>query len=67
MDTTSRARTVFDADVPDLIHGYSFGPSRVNALAVGCEGRLLVLSPPYKAHQPAFDELRHSRQRKGRP
>jgi hypothetical protein len=57
METTSRAWTVFDADVPVLIHGYSFGPSRVNALAVGCDGGLLVLSPPYKAHRQAFDEL----------
>ena len=57
MEATSGGWTVFDADVPVLVHNYAFGPSRVNALAIGCDGGLLVLSPPYKAHQQVFDGL----------
>jgi hypothetical protein len=57
MEPTSSGWTVFDADVPVLIHGYAFGPARVNALAIGCEGGLIVVSPPYKARQETFDEL----------
>jgi hypothetical protein len=49
--------TVFDAEVPVLIHTYPFGPGRVNALAIGCEGGLIILSPPYKAHQDTFASL----------
>jgi hypothetical protein len=57
MEPTSRGWSVFDPDVPVLIHGYAFGPARVNALAVGCEGGLVVLSPPYKAQKETFDAL----------
>ena len=57
MEPTSRGWTVFDSEIPVLIHTYPFGPARVNALAVGCEGGLVVLSPPYRAHREAFDSL----------
>jgi hypothetical protein len=57
MEPTSRAWTVFDPDIPVLIHTYPFGPTRVNALAVGCEGGLLVLSPPYRAHPDTYENL----------
>jgi hypothetical protein len=57
MESTSPAWSVFDPEIPVLIHTYPFGPGRVNALAVGCEGGLIVLSPPYRAHRDTFDAL----------
>jgi hypothetical protein len=57
MQPTSLGWTAFDSDIPVLIHTYAFGPGRVNALAVGCEGGVVVMSPPYRAHADAFDGL----------
>src|SRR5687767_1988026 len=50
--------TVFDPDLPILICTYSFGAGTANALAVGGEGGLLVLSPPVRAPEHAFEALR---------
>lgn len=49
MDKTPHGWNVFDAQTPILSYAYSFGPGTANALAVGCEGGLMVLSPPRKA------------------
>lgn len=57
MEPPSRGWAVFDSDIPVLIHTYDFGPGRVNALAIGCEGGLIVVSPPYRAGQDVFHAL----------
>ena len=57
MERTSRGWAVFDSDIPVLIYDILFGPARVNALAVGCDGGLIVVSPPYRARRDAFDDL----------
>jgi hypothetical protein len=57
MERTSRGWAVFDSDIPVLTYDYSFGPARVNALAVGCDGGVIVVSPPYRARQEAFEDL----------
>lgn len=56
MDKTPNGWNVFDAQTPILTYAYSFGPGTANALAVGCEGGLMVLSPPRKA-AGALDDL----------
>ncbi|MBK7662563.1 MAG: hypothetical protein IPJ21_03255 [Sterolibacteriaceae bacterium] len=56
MDKTPHGWNVFDAQTPILTYAYSFGPGIANALAVGCEGGLMVLSPPRKA-EGAFEDL----------
>jgi hypothetical protein len=49
--------TVFDEKLPVLLCQYSFGPGTANALAVGIEGGLAVVSPPYRASESMFTEL----------
>jgi hypothetical protein len=56
MDKTPHGWNVFDAQTPILTYAYSFGPGIANTLAVGCEGGLMVLSPPRKA-EGAFEDL----------
>ena len=57
MQATRSAWSVFSAELPVLTSTYAFGPAQVNALAVGGEGGLIVLSPPYRVQQRVFDEL----------
>jgi hypothetical protein len=57
VEATSPAWAVFDSEIPVLVHTYSFGPGRVNAIALGCDGGLIVLSPPLKAHPQTFESL----------
>jgi len=47
----------FDAKLPVLTFAYSFGPGMSNALAVGVDGGLAVVSPPWRVADAAFDEL----------
>jgi hypothetical protein len=49
---------VFDSDMPVLTCAYSFGPTVSNALAIGIEGGLVVVSPPYRARMDVFEALR---------
>jgi hypothetical protein len=48
---------VFDERTPVLTYEYSFGPGTANALAVGGEGGLLVVSPPRRVAASVFDDL----------
>jgi hypothetical protein len=57
MQATRSVWSVFNADLPVLVTAYRFGPARVNALAVGGQSGLIVLSPPYRVQQRVFDEL----------
>ncbi len=57
MDPTARHWKVFDEGLPILTHEYSFGPGAANALAVGGERGLIVVSPPCRARAGVFDEL----------
>lgn len=57
MESTPHGWKVFDAEVPILTHEYSFGPGTANALAVGGEGGLFVVSPPRRATAGVFDDL----------
>jgi hypothetical protein len=58
MDKTPHGWNIFDADVPILTYGYSFGPGIANALAVGCEGGIIVVSPPCKVAAGVYDDLK---------
>lgn len=58
MQPTSQGWKVFDAAIPVLTCSYSFGPAPANALAVGADGGLFVVSPPYHATEGAFEQLR---------
>jgi hypothetical protein len=49
--------TVLDSKLPLLTYHYSFGPGRANALAIGGDDGLIVISPPYRAPEAAFTEL----------
>lgn len=57
MDLTSHGWRVFDADFPILSYTYNFGPGLANALAVGCEGGLAVISPPCKVSAEVMADL----------
>ena len=46
MNATATGWKIFDARAPILTYGYSFGPGTANALAVGVEGGLAIISPP---------------------
>lgn len=58
METTPHGWKVFDAGIPLLTYSYSFGPGIANALAVGVPGGLLIVSPPYRAADGVFEDLR---------
>ena len=57
MDTTKNGWKVFDAHTPILTYEYSFGPGTANALAVGVEGGILVVSPPCRVASGVFEDL----------
>lgn len=57
MDTTPNGWKIFDASIPVLTYEYSFGPGTANALAVGVEGGLAVVSPPCRVAGGVFDDL----------
>lgn len=48
---------VFDAGAPILTYAYSFGPGTANALAVGVEGGLAIVSPPCRTAGSVFEDL----------
>ena len=48
---------VFDETLPVLTYEYSFGPGTANALAVGIDGGIAVVSPPLHPQAELFDEL----------
>lgn len=55
--TTTDGWSVFDRDLPVLTYTYSFGPGEANTLAVGGEGGLIVVSPPWRTKPHVFEEL----------
>jgi len=57
MDKTPHGWVIVDAETPILTYEYSFGPGTANALAVGCDGGLIVISPPCKAPAGVFEDL----------
>jgi hypothetical protein len=57
MDATAHGWRIFDARTPILTYDYSFGPGRANALAVGGEGGLVVVSPPCRIASGVFEDL----------
>ena len=57
MQTTPHGWKVFDAATPILIYEYSFGPGMANALAVGGNDGLVVVSPPCRVASSVLDDL----------
>ena len=57
MDRTPNGWNIFDRDTPVLTYEYSFGPGLANALVVGAEGGLIVVSPPCRVGNGVFDDL----------
>jgi hypothetical protein len=57
MQTVGLGWKVFDPGPPILTYEYSFGAGFANALAVGGENGLLVVSPPCHVDEGVFDQL----------
>jgi hypothetical protein len=57
MEATANGWKIFDADAPILTYEYSFGPGMANALAVGAEDGLVVVSPPRRVNTGVFEDL----------
>ena len=57
MNAPPRAWKLFDEHPPVLTYTYSFGQGLANALALGANGGLVVISPPRGAGAHAFDGL----------
>lgn len=57
IEVTAHGWKVFDAHAPILTYEYSFGPGTANALAVGGQAGLVVVSPPCRAGSGVFDDL----------
>jgi hypothetical protein len=57
MEATANGWKIFDADAPILTYEYSFGPGTANALAIGAEGGLVVVSPPCRVGAGVFEDL----------
>ena len=57
MQTTPHGWQVFDAKMPILTYAYSFGPGVCNALAVGGQDGLLIVSPPCRVDPTVLDDL----------
>jgi hypothetical protein len=58
MESIPRRWKIFDPDTPVLTYEYSFGPGTANALAVGGKDGLFIVSPPYRATEASFEDLR---------
>lgn len=48
---------IFDARTPLLTYEYSFGPGTANALAVGVDSGLVIVSPPCRVASAVFEDL----------
>jgi len=59
LESTPHGWRVFARTPPVLIYTYSFGPGTANALAIGGDSGLLILSPPYRASAGVIDDLAH--------
>jgi hypothetical protein len=59
MDATPNGWKIFDAAIPILTYEYSFGGGTANALTVGIEGGLAVVSPPSRVASGVYDDLMH--------
>ena len=57
MGASAHGWKVFDAGKPILTYEYSFGPGVANALAVGGNDGLVVVSPPCRVAAGVFDDL----------
>ena len=57
MERTAHGWSIFDGKTPVLLYEYSFGPGSANALAVGIDGGLVVLSPPCGVDAGVFEDL----------
>jgi len=57
MDVMPHGWKVFDPHTPVLTYRYSFGPGTANALAVGGQGGLVIVSPPCRIATGVFDDL----------
>lgn len=57
MNKTASGWTVVNAEAPILTFAYSFGAGTANALAVGCSGGIVVVSPPCNAADAVVEEL----------
>ncbi|HVN35314.1 MAG TPA: hypothetical protein VMU96_08670 [Casimicrobiaceae bacterium] len=57
METTVHGWKIFDARTPILAYEYSFGPGLANALAVGGEAGVVVVSPPCRVAESVFGDL----------
>jgi hypothetical protein len=57
MMTQTNGWRAFEETLPILTCTYSFGPGEANALAVGIDGGLMVVTPPRRAGEGAFEAL----------
>jgi hypothetical protein len=57
MPSTPHGWQILDAKLPVLTFEYSFGPGLATSLAVGVDGGIAVVSPPYKAAPGVYDDL----------
>jgi len=57
MEATAHGWKIFDADMPLLMYSYFFGLGIVNVFAVGGEGGLVIVSPPYRVAESVFEDL----------
>jgi hypothetical protein len=58
MSKTPNGWEILDEKLPILTYRYSFGPGLANALAVGVDGGLVVVSPPCKVEDGVYDDLK---------
>ena len=58
MSTTPNGWEVVDLDLPLLTYRYSFGPGIASALAVGVDGGVAIVSPPFDAAEGVYADLK---------
>src|ERR1700720_4231170 len=56
--STPHGWKIVDTELPILTYSYSFGPGIANALAVGVDEGLAVVSPPCNAADGVYDDLK---------